>query len=297
MRVLIAMNATGEGHEIVREAVARPWPVNTKFLLLHVLDPFPFTRLPLSLERAKEAARKELESVAGELRKAEWDTTTSVILGRARDAVSKIAAAWRAHLILVGTHGGSALQRVLLGSTARAVLRQTGCSVEIVRPMEKPKKETGARATRILLATDGSEIFCGPIRAVTARAWPKGSVAKVISIPEPFVSLSQFPFFDLEETERLNTSALKAAKKYAAAGADALFGADLEATSDTPFPESSNGREIVKEAEHWHADLIVVGSHGSVVFVRSRFHKFRPKHDKTPPSILATVMAPRHCMS
>ena len=268
MRVLIAMNATRDGHEIVREALARPWPMNTKFLLLHVLDPFPFTRLPFSLERAKVAARNELDSAAGELRKAEWDTTTSVILGRARDAVSRIAAAWRAHLILVGTHGGGALQRALLGGTARAVLRQSGCSVEIVRPMKKPKKGTGARATRILLATDGSEYSSAAIRAVSARAWPKGSVAKVISIPEPFVPLSQFPFFELEETERLNTSALKAAKKYAAAGADALFGADLEAISDTPFPESSYGRQIVKEAERWHADLIVVGSHGRRGFGR-----------------------------
>ena len=156
----------------------------------------------------------------------------------------------------------------MLGSTARAVLRHAHCSVEIVRSAEKSKKETGARATRVLVATDGSEFSAAAIRAVAARAWPKGSAAKVMSIPEPFLPMSQFPFFEVEEAERLNTAALKAAKKYAAAGADALFNADLEATADTPFPESSNGREIVKEAERWRADLIVMGSHGRRGFDR-----------------------------
>ena len=268
MRVLIALSAAEQSREIVREAAGRPWPANSKFLLLHVLDPFPFARLPVSLERAKEATRKELETAAEELRKIGWSADTTVILGRARQAVTKAAATWKADLVLVGTHGGGALQRTLLGSTARAVLRRSHCSVEIVRTMEKSKEETGAGATRILVATDGSEFSVAAIRAVAGRAWPKGSVAKVMSLPEPFLPMSQFPYFELEEVERLNTAALKAAKKYAAAGADALLNANLKATADTPFPESSNGREIVKEAERWHADLIVVGSHGRRGFDR-----------------------------
>jgi nucleotide-binding universal stress UspA family protein len=144
MRALIALSATEQSREIVREAAARPWPANSKFLLLHVLDPFPFARVPVSLERAKEATRKELEGAAEELRKAGWSTDTNIILGRARQAVTK-AAAWKANLVLVGTHGGGALQRTFLGSTARAVLRHAHCSLEIVRSAEKPKRETGAR--------------------------------------------------------------------------------------------------------------------------------------------------------
>lgn len=268
MRVLIALSATEQSREIVREAAGRPWPANSKFLLLHVLDPFPFARVPASLERAKEATRKELESAAQELRKLGWSVDTTVILGRARQAVTKTGVTWKADLILVGTHGGGSLQRTLLGSTARAVLQHAHCSVEIVRTREKSKKQTGACATRILVATDGSEFSAAAIRAVTARTWPRGSVAKVMSIPEPFLPMSQFPFFEVEEVERLNTAALRAAKKYAAAGADALSAGGLRATADAPFPESSNGREIVKEAERWRADLIVVGSHGRRGFDR-----------------------------
>ncbi len=150
------------------------------------------------------------------------------------------------------------MQRALLGSTARTVLRQAHCSVEIVRPLKRLKKNMGAQATRILLATDGSELSAAAIRAEASRAWPNGSTARVISIPEPFLALNH----------RLNTSALKDARKYADAGADALFNADLKATAQVPFPDSSNGREIVKEAERWHADLIVMGSHGRRGFDR-----------------------------
>jgi len=189
MRVLIALSATEQSREIVRAAAGRPWPANCKFLLLHVLDPFPFARLPVSLERAKEATRKELESAAGDLRKSGWTADANVILGRARQAVTKAAVTWKADLVLVGTHGGGALQRTLLGSTARAVLRHAHCSVEIVRSPGKSEKQTGARATRILVATDGSEFSAAAIRAVAARAWPKGSATKVMSIPEPFLPM------------------------------------------------------------------------------------------------------------
>ncbi len=64
MRVLIAMNATVEGNALVSEAASRPWPVHTRFLLLHLVDPFAFSRRPLSLERAKDEAWKELEKAA-----------------------------------------------------------------------------------------------------------------------------------------------------------------------------------------------------------------------------------------
>lgn len=45
MRILISLSATEQSREIAREAARRPWPANSKFLLLHVLDPFPFARL------------------------------------------------------------------------------------------------------------------------------------------------------------------------------------------------------------------------------------------------------------
>jgi len=39
-----------------------------------------------------------------------------------------------ADLILLGNHGLTGLERLLIGSTSEKVVREAGCSVEIVRP-------------------------------------------------------------------------------------------------------------------------------------------------------------------
>lgn len=56
MRVLIALDVPAQSIVVVKEAASRPWPARTVFLMLHVLDPFPFAKAPITLKRAKEAA-------------------------------------------------------------------------------------------------------------------------------------------------------------------------------------------------------------------------------------------------
>jgi nucleotide-binding universal stress UspA family protein len=268
MRVLIALDATPQCTEIVRDAASRPWPAGSKFLLFHVLDPFAYSRMPISLKRAEEASLAQLESGADALRKAGWKTETDVVLGRARQVIPRTAVAWKADLVLVGSRGGSALLRVLLGSTARSVLRHSPCSVEIVRPSPKRERQNRPSKMRILIATDGSEFSVTAIRSVASRPWPKGSTFKVISIPEPFMPLDQFPHLELKEVEKLNAEALKDAKRYAETGAEFLAKAGLESGAETPLPRDSDSREIVKEAERWRANLVILGSHGRRGFDR-----------------------------
>jgi nucleotide-binding universal stress UspA family protein len=121
---------------------------------------------------------------------------------------------------------------------------------------------------KILIATDGSNFSVATLHSVANRPWPKGSTFKVISIPEPFMPLGEFPYFELKEIEKLNTAALKDAKRYAAAGAEILARAGLRVREGTPLPRDSDAREIIKEAKRWHADMVVLGSHGRRGFDR-----------------------------
>lgn len=268
MRALIALDVSPQCTEIVREAASRPWPAKSQFLLLHVLDPFPFTKMPISLERAKDAALAQLRKAGEPLLEAGWKTVVDVVLGRARQVISKVAASWKAELVLVGSNEGGSLLRVLLGSTARSVLRQAPCSVEILRPLAKRSRGGRQPGVKVLMATDGSEFSLAAIRSVASRPWPKGSTFRVIAIPEPFMPLGQFPYFELKEIEKLNTAALKDAKRYAAAGAEILAKAGLKVGEGTPLPRDSDAREIVKEAQRCHADVVVLGSHGRRGFDR-----------------------------
>lgn len=268
MKVLVALDATPRCGEIVAELASRPWPADASFLLLHVLDPYPFAKAPISLQRAKHEAETQLKNVGKRLCASGWATEEDVVLGRARQRIAKIAASSKADLVVVGSNEAGALTRLLLGSTARAVLRHAPCSVEIVRPRldeEGPIRDMGMK---ILVATDGSEYSTAALRSLASRPWPEGSKFRVISIPEPFMPLGEFPYFEMKEIESLNTAAMKDAKRYAESGAEILREAGLDTETDTPFPRDSDAREIVKEAERWHARMIVLGSHGRRGFDR-----------------------------
>jgi len=268
MKVLIALDATPQCGEIVTEIASRPWPPDTFFLLLHVLDPFPFARAPISLKRAKDVAETQLKEAGRKLCGGGWAMEEEVVFGRARQEIAKVAAKWQADLVVVGSNDSGALTRLLLGTTARAVLRHAPCAVEIVRPRVDGENGGVDKGIKVLVATDGSECSLAALRSVASRPWPEGSKFKLLSIPEPFTPLGEFPQFELKEIEKLNAAALKDARRYVDAGAAILQKAGLQTSSETPLPRDSDAREIVREAERWHARMVVLGSHGRRGFDR-----------------------------
>jgi len=265
MRVMIALDATPQCVEIVRAAACRPWPQGSCFLLLHVLDPFPFAKAPLSRGYAKGAAEQQLKSAAQILEEAGWKTDSAVVSGRPRKLIWQEAQSWKADLLLVGSNETDTLTRLLLGSTARAVLHHAPCSVEIVRPASQRRK---GEKLRILCPTDGSKYSLAALRSVANRPWPEGSELKVISIPEPFQPPGQLCNFEFKEMEELNAAAIEDAKKCAIEGAEILSKAGLNTILQTPLRQRSDAEEIVKLAKNWGAHLIVMGSHGRRGFDR-----------------------------
>jgi nucleotide-binding universal stress UspA family protein len=110
MKVLIALDATPQGREIVTEIASRP--ADTVFLLLHVLDPFPFAKAPISLKRAKDAAEAQLKDAGRKLCGGGWAMEEDVVFGRARQEIAKIAGKWKADLVVVGSNEAGALTRL-----------------------------------------------------------------------------------------------------------------------------------------------------------------------------------------
>jgi len=268
MRVLIALDASPSCGEVVKAVASRPWPLSTSFLLLHVLDPFPFSKAPLSLQRAKTEAANQLKEAGKRLCSGGWAMKEDVVFGRARHEIPKIARSWKADLVVVGSSEAGAVTRFFLGSTARSVLRHSVCSVEVVRALPEAADVPHIKGMKVLVTTDGSECSVAALKSVARRPWPEGSLFKVMSIPEPFMPLDEFPQFELKEIDNLNTAAIKDAKRYADTGVKILSSAGLEASPENPLPRDSDAMEIVHEAQRWHADLVVLGSHGRRGFNR-----------------------------
>jgi nucleotide-binding universal stress UspA family protein len=88
------------------------------------------------LEDQKKGARELVDRIAKELQRAGFQVETVVEVGDIREKIIDAATEW-AGLVVVGSHGRSGIQRLLLGSVAEFVARHATCSVEIVRAVTR----------------------------------------------------------------------------------------------------------------------------------------------------------------
>jgi len=268
VRILIGVDSSSSSDAAMQEAAGRPWPAGSEFAVVTVVDPFFFTKAPQLLEETKKSTLQSLEEQAKPLVDAGWRVTTNVIVDNPRHTLPRAASEWRADLVLLGSHGRGAVGRLLLGSTAQAVLRHAECSVEIVRSAGKEKNTGGGEGMHVLIPTDGSEYAGVALRSVAERPWPKGSEFKVIASPEYPVLVGEYPYYIPEQLTELMESGHEHASESAKTGAELLMKAGLKVSGEVTEQEDTPAHAILAAAEKWNADLIVMGSHGRRGFNR-----------------------------
>lgn len=146
MRILIAVDGSPFSDAALDEVAQRPWPKPSEILVITAYE-FPVAATPEvwalppdyyeQLERAvREHADSIIESAIAKLTKALPAGVTvkgEAIAGSPKRVIADEAAAWKADLIVVGSHGYPAWERLLLGSVSQAVVSHAKCSVEVVR--------------------------------------------------------------------------------------------------------------------------------------------------------------------
>ena len=90
-----------------------------------------------------------------------WNVRAESLVGSPHGAIVETAGAWPADLIVVGSHGRSAIGRLVFGSVSQNVLAHAPRSVRIGRGRagEAPRLPDGP--VRVLLAVDGSPDAAG----------------------------------------------------------------------------------------------------------------------------------------
>ena len=123
---------------------------------------------------------------------------------------------------------------------------------------------------KILLAVDGSDYSDAAVDSVAERPWPKGSIVKIISAIElPFLSASEpwtMPDNYYTQTEQTAKEQAEDAVKKARHRLEAGSEGPLEIIGDVQAGRAED--VVISQAEHWGADLIVLGSHGYRGFTR-----------------------------
>ena len=92
--------------------------------------------------------------------------------------VIKQADTWHPDLIVVGSHGRSALGRLVLGSVSQTIVTEARCSVRVARRHDR----AGAAPARLVIGVDGSPNAQAAVDAMAARVWPPGSAVYVVAV-------------------------------------------------------------------------------------------------------------------
>jgi nucleotide-binding universal stress UspA family protein len=255
MKLLVAVDFSDASEVAAKEVATRTWPAGTSIEVASALDLTYLLDSVLAQEIAKRT-QMLVESVGKRL-----GATALVLDGDPRTVVVDRAKETGADLVVVGSHDPKGVQRFLLGSVAKAIVRLAPCSVLVARavaPEGQPRK--------ILLATDGSESSDLAARSVAARPWPTGSEIRLFSAVEIALSMFQSaiepPFLNNETMELLREEAMKRAQNALASAGRILGDAGLKTSESISVLVESPKRTILDEAKEWGADLIVVGSHG-----------------------------------
>jgi nucleotide-binding universal stress UspA family protein len=249
---------------VLHEVAARPWPAESECCVLMAIDPFFFAKAPLLLAEAKKSAQEALNEGLESLKKSGLQLETEIVMENPRHGILKVAKEWKADLLLLGSHGRGAFGRLLMGSTAQAVLRHATCSVEIVR--EGPQKN--GSGMRVLVPTDGSDCAEAALREVAGQPWPAGTEVRVMSSPELPLLAGAYPYYPPEVLAEVATANEQHAKEAVQKGVEMLKKAGMRVSSAVTEPRESPVRAILGMADLWGADLIVVGSHGRRGFDR-----------------------------
>lgn len=112
---------------------------------------------------------------------------------------------------------------------------------------------------RILLAIDGSKCSDVALNTIAKRPWPAGTVVRVLSVIEPVT-------LPVPESVTMPENWYQAMRRAARADIEravTLLKQTAGLGIETAIPIGSPQEMILKEARDWHADLIVVGCHGT----------------------------------
>jgi nucleotide-binding universal stress UspA family protein len=177
--------------------------------------------------------------------------------GDTTNALINTATEWQADLLVVGARQHRGIWRWVEGTVSESVTTQTPCSIVIVPASYDAEMPESPH--RILFALDGSPASLDAMRLGLQLATPEAHLRAVYVIDRA-VRLTDFvPIYVLEDAfiEEGKTALANAAGVFANLSNHVETGLlSTEPTSDD-VPHT-----IVREAQRWHADLVVVGTHG-----------------------------------
>jgi nucleotide-binding universal stress UspA family protein len=211
-------------------------------------------------EEAVEEARKLAVQASERIKAAfpSWSVDTDACGDSPAWAVIKKADEWGADLIVVGSQGRSALNRLMLGSVSQKVLYEARCSVRVGRASSRGDDSP----PRIIIGVDGSPGADAAVSAMIRRDWPVGTEVRVVAVhsPQTLLAIGHIIKPVLVAARKHFDDRRAIAQSIADLSAERLRAAGIAASAIVR--EGDPKGVLLDEAEKWQADCIFVGARG-----------------------------------
>lgn len=259
MKILVAYDGSECADAALDDLQRAGLPADAQFKILSVVE--HWLPPPSGLEIVEDVGRDD-EYLAlarrGGIRLVSmepgWDVKSESGAGSPATVIIEKADEWGAELIVVGSHGRTALGQFFFGSVSQKALHEAHCSVRVARGrIEEP--DTPAR---LIVGVDGSKDSEAAVTAVAARRWPAGSEVRLVNAtwatPQPSSQPVAGPITEwiIEEKAKVQKMIDEAVIKLDAAGLK----------TSVVVKEEEPKRLLIAEAESWGADCIFVGARG-----------------------------------
>lgn len=273
-QILCPVDFSEFSQHAVRRAVAIARPHGGTVTILHVMTPevatgTEGTGIPAQQGGARDAVLQEIQQMIRSVDAKGVRIDPAVV--EAASVYREILAAaerLRADVVVLGTHGRSGFERLLLGSITERVLRRAPVPVMTV-PVGAVDGTNAPGVGRILCAVDFSESSRAALTYAAALARGPASahvtVLHVIeTLPVMYEPNMAIPYDFAEERPALETASREYLRRFVSEAADDVAVEEV-VSSGKPYVE------ILRVAVEEEADLIVLGVHGHNVLDRIFF--------------------------
>ena len=232
--------------------------------IIHVFEIYPSTLSadpgadPLLLEPIRNEISRTLDELAADAGRCGVQATSLHALGIASEQVIETARKEAVDLVILGTHGRTGLEHVLLGSTAERVVKGAPCPVMTVRSVgTAPTHETPISIKRILAPIDFSDCSLDALEYAIQIAKRLEAAVTILHVLEWASVGLDFSVAEVAESGRVRRDT----ESRVAGLADLVRTQGL--TADAMIRGGGAPADFVLElAGERGVDLIVMGTHG-----------------------------------
>lgn len=276
MRILIAYDGSSCADAALDDLRHAGLPAEVDALVLSVADVWPPTsydgaptalddNLPPAVKMARVQAIQAVQAAETLARQAArivkslfpgWDVRSEAVADSPAWAIIKMADQWPADLVVLGSHGHSALHRFVLGSVSQKVLTEARCSVRIARE----RRREGP--LRLVVGVDGSPGADLAVQTMTHRDWPTGTQALVVAVMDTRLNIEENALTPTDEgwVEASHEETIHWIDETVRETADEFRRGGLSV--ETLLGDGDAKHVLVEQSESWGADSIFVGASG-----------------------------------